>query len=67
MGLSKGTSRHFVTAGGAGQVGRVELCKDTINRGCEVSRLAFPWAMSLASGGCGEGAFACFPRAYLLY
>ena len=29
VGLSKGTSRHFVTAGGAGQVGRVDFRKDT--------------------------------------
>ena len=29
VGLSKGTSRNFVPAGDAGQVGRVEFCKDT--------------------------------------
>lgn len=69
VGLSKGTSRHFVPAGGAGQVGRVENSAKVLQFSARsVSCLAFPWAMCLALDGRGEGAFAHSPsRVPILY
>lgn len=52
---------------GASRAGRILQTKVLQISARSVSRLAFPWAMSLALDGRGDGVFACFPRAYLLY
>ena len=66
-GLSKGTSRHFVTAGGAEQVGRVEFfCKGTPNLSSQCQPFGFSLGYEPCFGWAGGRGACPLSRAYLL-
>ena len=66
-GLSKGTSRHFVTARRAEEMGRVGFCKDTPILSSQRQPSGFSLGYEPRFGWAGEGHLPALPRACLLY